>query len=83
MSIHDLTPQNPVRLVMVQSSVSPADSDHCALGAKRCHRLEGHNASGYVCPVFHRSLPHQLNPFRIARLNLCKRGEERNEELSR
>ena len=81
-SIHDPILTAPVRMVAVQTAISPTDDAHCAIGAKRCHRMEGHNKSGYSCPVFHRSLPHELNPFRVRRLNLCRRGEERNQELT-
>jgi len=75
-----MTPGLP-RLVIVQSGISPADNDHCAHGSVRCHQLEGINQNGYRCPVFHRKLHHEFNPFRVRRLNLCRRGEERNEEL--
>lgn len=83
MTLHDFRPANPVRVVLVQSSISPADNDSCALGARRCHQLEGYGRGGYSCPVFHRKLVDTVNPFRIQRLNLCKRGEQRNEELAK
>lgn len=82
-SIHDPSLHNPARLVVIQASVTPADDDHCAMRTKRCHQMNGHNEGGYTCPVFHRKLTHTCNPFRVRRLSLCRRGEERNEELTR
>lgn len=83
MSIHDLRVQNPVRLVVVPASISPADHEACALGGKRCHRMNGHTAGGYACDVFRRRLPHTFNPFRVPRLELCKLGERQSQELAK
>lgn len=80
-SIHAPILTAPVRLVVIQSSISPADDDLCARGAVRCHQMAGINESGYSCPVFHRKLHHSFNPFRVRRLSLCRRGEERNAEV--